>query len=49
MKGLEKGYPIVAFSKRMTETITNKTLKLTSNIKYVNEKFFIINFFVFIL
>ena len=41
MKGLEKGFPMIKFSKTVTETITikyPKTLQLTTNMVYVSEK-----------
>ena len=43
--GLEKGYSVVKFSKTMNETVTienPKTLKLTSNMVYANEKFLVL-------
>ena len=39
-KGLGKIYSMVMFSETLTETIPFKNLKLTSNMVYVNEKYF---------
>ena len=39
-KGLGKTYSMVMFPETLTETITIKNMKLTSNMVYANEKHF---------